>query len=112
MAKKAKSVQAPPPEAKQPPLPTWPRRDGSSALHPSSRVEPPRPLPRWTTRPLAIQWRDFERRKRIGAGVLRGLQIRWEPGEPGFGGFDSHTLPPFPPRCRRFRRPGVKPDLA
>src|SRR5437773_9157364 len=35
--------------------------------------------------------------KRLGAGVLRGLQIRWEPGEPGSGGFDSHTLPPSPP---------------
>src|SRR5437867_693520 len=36
-------------------------------------------------------------RKRIGAGVLRGLQIRWESGEPGSGGFDSHTLPPALP---------------
>src|SRR5437867_9628571 len=36
----------------------------------------------------------FLRRKRIGAGVSHGLQIRWRYARVCRGGFDSHTLPP------------------
>jgi len=46
--------------------------------------------------------RDTMARSRSSGSDESGLQIRWEPGEPGFGGFDSHTLPPI----LRHRHPG------
>ena len=36
----------------------------------------------------------IRRRKRMGPGGSRGLQIRRRRGSAGTGGFDSHTLPP------------------
>ena len=37
----------------------------------------------------------IRRRKRMGPGGSRGLQIRRRRGSAGTGGFDSHTLPPI-----------------
>jgi len=37
----------------------------------------------------------IRRRKRMGPGGSRGLQIRRRRGSAGTGGFDSHTLPPL-----------------
>ena len=52
------------------------------------------------TSPKRCRIMELVQRKRMGAGVPRGLQIRLARVSGRGGGFDSHTLPPFLMYCQ------------